>query len=123
MTLEEFMKFSSNSLITWGLIVAVVSAGVFFAQTGTSFARSAGYCHDYARDYADNYSNPGGNVLGSAMGGAALGALFGAIAGAPGAGAAIGGGVGALGGGAAASNDWNYLYHHAYNRCIRGANL
>ena len=114
------MIYRRNSLITWGLIVAVLSAGVFFAGAGTSFARSAAYCDDYARDYADHYSNPGGNVLGSALGGAALGALFGAIAGAPATGAGIGAGVGALGGGVASANDWPYLYNRAYDRCVSG---
>ncbi|MGA2401750.1 MAG: hypothetical protein ABSG91_08590 [Syntrophobacteraceae bacterium] len=115
------MKLKRNSLITWGLIVAVLSAGVFFAGTGTSFARkSVAYCDSYARDYADHYSNPGGNVLGGALGGAALGALFGAIAGAPATGAGIGAGVGALGGGVASANDWPYLYNRAYDRCVSG---
>ncbi len=114
------MRHRKNSLITWGLIIAVLSAGVFFAGAGTIFARSATYCDDYARDYADRYANPGGNVLGGAMSGAALGALFGAIAGAPGAGAAIGSGVGALGGGATSANDWSYVYNRAYDRCMLG---
>ncbi|MFZ0929958.1 MAG: hypothetical protein WAN11_15235 [Syntrophobacteraceae bacterium] len=112
------MIFRGNSLISWVLIMAVLSAGVFLA--GTSFAKSAAHCDDYARDYADHYANPGGNVLGSLLGGAALGALFGAIAGAPGTGAGIGAGVGALGGGVASANDWNYLYNRAYNMCMRG---
>ncbi len=112
------MRSRRNPLITWGLIVAVLSAGVFFAGAGTSFARSSAYCDDYARGYADRYSDSGGNVLGSAVGGAALGALFGAIAGAPATGAGIGAGVGALGGGVASANDWSYLYNGAYNRCM-----
>ncbi len=114
------MKSRKNSLIVWGLIVALLSTGMFFAATGTVFARrSATYCDAYARDYANRYSNPGGNVLGGALGGAALGALFGAIAGAPGTGAGIGAGVGALGGGVASANDWPYLYNRAYDRCRR----
>jgi hypothetical protein len=116
-----FMTLRKNSLITYALIVAVLTVGVFFAGTGTSFARSAAYCDGYARDYADRYANPGGNVLGGAIGGAALGALFGAIAGAPATGAGIGAGVGALGGGVASANDWPYLYDRAYDRCMRGA--
>lgn len=115
------MKYKRNSLITWVLIVAFLSTGLLFAGAGTSLAkRSAAYCADYARDYADHYSYPPGNVLGGALGGAALGALFGAIAGAPATGAGIGAGVGALGGGVASANDWNYLYHRAYNRCMLG---
>ena len=89
------MILKINSLITWGLIMAVLSAGVFFAGTGTSFANSAAYCDDYARNYADNYANPGGDALGSALGGAATGALLGGIFGGgrgAGTGAAIGGG-------------------------------
>jgi hypothetical protein len=120
---EGSMKSRENSLITWGLIVTVLTAGLFLAQTGTSFARSASYCDAYAKDYADRYSNPGGNVAGGALGGAALGALFGAIAGAPATGAGIGAGVGALGGGVASANDWPYLYNRAYDRCRRGAPL
>ncbi len=113
------MKVPRNSLI-WVLVVAVFASGVFFAGTGTSFARrSVTYCDAYARDYANRYSNPGGNVLGGALGGAALGALFGAIAGAPATGAGIGAGVGALGGGVASGNDWPYLYNRAYDRCMR----
>jgi hypothetical protein len=104
------MRHRKNSLITWGLIIAVLSAGMFFAGAGKSFARSATYCDDYARDYANRYANPGGDVLG--------GAALGALSGAPGAGAAIGGGVGALGGGATSSNDWSYVYNRAYDRCM-----
>lgn len=118
------MKIRKNSLITWGLIMAVLSAGVFLAGTGTSFARNAAYCDDYARDYANNYANSGGNnVLGSALGGAATGALLGGIIGGgrgAGTGAAIGGGLGALGGGAASANDWSYVYDRAYHRCMLG---
>jgi hypothetical protein len=117
------MIFRRNSLITWGLIMAVLSAGVFFVGTGTSFARSADYCDSYARDYADYNANPGDNVLGSALGGAATGALLGGIIGGgrgAGTGAAIGGGLGALGGGAASANDWSYLYDRAYHRCMLG---
>jgi hypothetical protein len=114
------MRYGKNSLISLGLIMAVLSAGVFFASAGTSFAQSATYCDDYARDYANRYSNPGGNVLAGAMGGAALGALFGAIAHAPGIGAGIGAGVGALGGGAASANNWHYLYNRAFDNCMRG---
>ncbi len=117
------MKYGRNSLITRGLIVAVLTAGVVFATTELSLARTATYCDAYAKDYADRYSNPGGNVVGGAVGGAALGALFGAIAGAPAAGAGIGAGVGALGGGVASANDWPYLYNRAYDRCRRGAPL
>ena len=94
--MEGLMKYGRNSLITRGLIVAVLTAGVVFATTELSLARTATYCDAYAKDYADRYSNPGGNVVGGAVGGAALGALFGAIAGAPAAGAGIGAGVGAL---------------------------
>ncbi len=117
------MIMRRNSPITWGLIVAVLSAGVFLAGTGTSFARSADYCDLYARDYADHNANPGGNVLGSALGGAATGALVGGIIGGgrgAGTGAAIGGGLGALGGGAASANDWSYLYDRAYRKCMNG---
>lgn len=117
------MIFKINSLITWGLIMAVLSAGVFFAGTGTGFANSAAYCDDYARNYANSYANPGGDVLGSALGGAATGALLGGIFGGgrgAGTGAAIGGGLGALGGGVASANDWSYLYHRAYDRCMLG---
>ncbi|SPJ13697.1 conserved membrane hypothetical protein [Syntrophobacter sp. SbD2] len=115
------MIIRRNSLITWGLIVAVLSAGVFLAGTGTSFARSADDCDLYARDYADHNANPGGNALGGALGGAATGALLGGIFGGgrgAGTGAAIGVGVGALGGGAASANDWSYLYDRAYQRCM-----
>jgi len=115
------MIFKINSLITWGLIMVVLSAGVFFTGTGTSFARSSADCDIYARDYADHNANPGDNVLGSALGGAATGALLGGIIGGgrgAGTGAAIGGGLGALGGGAASANDWSYLYNRAYHRCM-----
>jgi hypothetical protein len=115
------MRLKKNPLISWGLIVAVLSAGVFFAGTGTSFARSAAYCDDYARDSADHYSGGGGDVVGGALGGAAAGALLGGIVGGgrgAGTGAAIGGGVGALGGSAQAANDWNSVYNRAYNRCM-----
>ncbi len=112
-----------RALMTYVLLAAFLAAGLVFAGPGTSFARSPAYCDGYARDYANSYANSGGNVLGGAVGGAALGALFGAIAGAPGAGAGIGAGVGALGGGVASANNWNYLYHNAYSRCMRGYRL
>ncbi len=108
-------------LIASILIGTFLTAGVIF--TGTSFARSPGYCDNYARGYANYYANGSGNVVGGAIGGAALGALFGAIAGAPGRGAGIGAGVGALSGGVASANDWNYLYSRSYDRCMRGYRL
>ncbi len=117
------MIFKKNSLITWGLIMAVLSAGVFLAGTGTSFAKSSAECDIYARNFADRNANPGGDALGSALGGAATGALLGGIVGGgrgAGTGAAIGGGLGLLGGGAASANDWTYLYDRAYHRCMRG---
>jgi len=113
------MMYRKNSLITWGLIVAVMSAGMVFAGAGASFARSAAYCDGYARDSADHYSGAGGDVVGGALGGAATGAILGGIIGGgrgAGTGAAIGGGVGALGGSAQAANDWNGVYNRAYNR-------
>ena len=115
------MRLRRNSRITWGLIVAVLTAGMFFTGAGPSFAKSAARCDDYARNYADQYSNGGGDVLGSALGGAATGAILGGIIGGgrgAGTGAAIGGGVGALGGTAQAANDWNYVYNRAYDRCM-----
>jgi hypothetical protein len=66
---EDTMTHRTNSLNTWALVAAVLSAGVFFAGAGTSFARSSVYCDDYARGYADRYSNSGGNVLGGQLGG------------------------------------------------------
>ena len=63
-------------MITWALIAAVLSAGVFVVGAETSFAtsdRSSAYCDDYARDYANRNTNSGGDVLGSALGGAAYG--------------------------------------------------
>lgn len=118
-----------NFLITWALIAVVLASGMFVVGAATSFAtsdRSSGYCDNYAKDYADRNANSGGDVLGSALGGAATGAILGGIIGGgrgAGTGAAIGGGVGALGGGAAAANDWSYLYNRSYNRCMSGGRL
>jgi outer membrane lipoprotein SlyB len=113
------MEIRKNSVIVWGLMVVVLSAGILVYAAGTSYAkRSVSYCDRYARNYADRYANTGGDVVGGAVGGAALGALFGAIAGAPATGAGIGAGVGALGGGVASANDWPYLYNRAYNQCM-----
>jgi len=116
------MLFKYNFLIALGLIAALSTAAVCFADDA-GYGRTPRYCDVYARDYADHYSNPGGNVVGGALGGAALGALLGGIAGGgrgAGTGAAIGGGVGALSGGAAAANDRSYLYNRAYDRCMNG---
>jgi hypothetical protein len=119
--MEGTMIFGKNSLIAWGLVVAVVSAGVFLAGAGTGFARSAAYCDDYARDAADHYGGGGRDVVGGAIGGAATGAILGGIIGGgrgAGTGAAIGGGVGALGGSAQAADDWNRVYNRSFNRCM-----
>jgi hypothetical protein len=115
------MIFGKHSLITFSLVVAVLAAGMFFAETGTTFARSAAYCDDYARDAADHYGGGGRDVVGGAIGGAATGAILGGIIGGgrgAGTGAAIGGGVGALGGTAQAADDWNRVYNRSYNRCM-----
>lgn len=117
------MRLIKNNWIAWGLIVAVVSAGVFYGGAGTSFARSSGYCDSYARDFADRHSNTGGDVLGGAVGGAMTGALLGGIFGGGGGaakGAGIGAGVGAFSGGASSANAWAGDYNYAYDRCMSG---
>jgi hypothetical protein len=120
---ETVMRLIKNSRSTWGVVVAVLTASVFFGGAGMSFANSGSYCDSYAKDYADRNTDTGGNVLGGALGGAATGALLGGIIGGgrgAGTGAAIGGGVGALGGTAQASNSWSYNYDRAYDRCMSG---
>jgi len=116
------MRLTRSSPIVWGLVAAVLWAGVFLAP-GTSFAARSVQCDNYARDYADRHSGGGSDVVGGALGGAATGALLGGIIGGGGGaakGAAIGGGVGALGGTAAAGSNWSRAYNRAYDRCMNG---
>ncbi len=70
------MMLRKDNWVASGLIMAVLTAGVFYAGAGTSFARFPGYCDAYARDYADSYSNPGAGILGGALAGAMGGALL-----------------------------------------------
>jgi hypothetical protein len=113
---QMLLRTFSYQLACLALLITALTA-----QPELASAQNASYCDGYARDYAQRNSR--GHVAGGAARGAIGGALIGGIVrGGKGAGrgALIGGGVGAVAGGVRKSDDYNYLYRQAYDRCMRG---
>lgn len=85
------------------------------------FTPTPRYCSDYARDYVRRYGDRGGAVDG-AVRGAVKGAVIGSIVdGRDGAksGARTGGAIGVIRGSRDQKRDNNWLYHRAYEGCMR----
>lgn len=111
------------------LALAWLTAAATFLHAGSGhaygrdryFTPTPGYCSDYARDYVHRHGGRGGAVDGAvrgALGGAVIGGIIDGKDGARrGAGAA--GAIGGIRGSRAQRRDNDWLYHRAYEDCMR----